>query len=266
MVNLSVNLNKIALLRNQRSVGYPSVTEMARCAIAAGAQGITIHPRPDERHIRRSDAYRLSSVIRDEYGSRVEFNIEGNPTPEFLALVAEARPDQVTLVPDLPDASTSDHGWDLVGNRAFLVDVIGTLRAQGLRVSLFVDTDPETVPLAKEVGADRVELYTGPYAESFGTPHERQGRERCLAAGRAARDAGLGLNAGHDLNLENLPPLVKGLPWLQEVSIGHALTADALMLGYYEAVRAYLRVLSGAPRPHEIFYPTSELDRLPVGA
>ncbi|MDH3472955.1 MAG: pyridoxine 5'-phosphate synthase [Rhodospirillales bacterium] len=249
---LSVNLNKVALLRNQRDIGYPGVLEMARTVIEAGAQGITVHPRPDERHTRRSDVYELAAMLRAEYpdsgpGGGVEFNIEGNPTPDFLALVIEVKPDQVTLVPDDPHAKTSDHGWDIAANKDFLTRVVGELKAAGLRVSLFVDCEPEAVALAAEVGADRVELYTEPYAAAHGTAAEDREFRRCLAAGEAARAHGLGLNAGHDLNLDNLPRLAAGIPWLLEVSIGHAITADALRMGFPAAVEEYRAALTVAP-------------------
>jgi pyridoxine 5-phosphate synthase len=247
MTHLSVNLNKVALLRNQRPVGYPSVIGTARTVIEAGAHGITVHPRPDQRHIRKSDVYELSTMLRDEYGGTVEFNVEGNPTPELLALVAEVRPDQVTLVPDEPHAVTSDHGWDIAANEELLSRVVGELKAGGMRVSLFVDAEVEDMALARAVGADRVELYTEPYAAAFGTAAEARELGRCIAAGEAARAAGLGLNAGHDLTMDNLPALVAGLPWLLEVSIGHAITADALQMGYAAAVKGYLKAMSRAP-------------------
>lgn len=243
---LSINLNKVALLRNQREMPYPSVIDAARSVIAAGARGITVHPRPDERHIRRDDTRKLGLMLRYEYDGEVEFNIEGYPTEDWIALVREVGPDQATLVPDPPEAHTSDHGWDIDAHFDFLTDVISQLKSDGIRVSLFVDADPEAVTKAKEVGADRVELYTGPYGFAFGRNEEEEELEKCLAAAKAAQDSGLGLNAGHDLNLENLPRLRGDMPWLKEVSIGHAFTSDALKLGYGDAVRAYLAALSPA--------------------
>jgi pyridoxine 5-phosphate synthase len=240
---LSVNLNKVALLRNQRDVGYPSVTEMARVVIAAGAHGITVHPRPDERHIRRSDVFDLADVLASEYGDRVEFNVEGNPTDEFLQLVLEVSPAQVTLVPDSPDQRTSDHGWDFGQHRNILDPTVARLRQAGIRVSLFVDPDVAAVRGAAEVKADRIELYTEPYAAA----HTIGEYDDVLADyARCAEEASrlvLGVNAGHDLNLENLPEFRAAIPMLAEVSIGHAITADALKLGFAGAVRAYLDAL-----------------------
>jgi len=246
VVKLSVNLNKIALLRNQRDVGYPSVLSAARTALDAGAQGITVHPRPDERHIRRSDVIDLAALIAEDYDGAPEYNIEGYPSADYLDLVARTQPTQATLVPDAPEALTSDHGWDIAGNDAMLRDVIARIRGQGTRVSLFVDADPASMRLAKAVGADRVELYTGPYAESVGMPEAAAVLERYRQAGAAAREVGLGLNAGHDLTRDNLPALCEVLPDLAEVSIGHALTADALWMGLEATVRAYLAVLAEA--------------------
>ena len=246
IVKLSVNLNKIALLRNQREVGYPSVSAAARIALDAGAQGLTVHPRPDERHIRRSDVTVLAALIAEDYGGVPEFNIEGYPSADYLELVRAVRPTQATLVPDAPEALTSDQGWDIGANEALLRHVIAEIQGQGTRISLFVEAAPESVRLAEAVGADRVELYTGPYAESVATDSAASVRERYRAAGAAAREAGLGLNAGHDLTLDNLPALCAALPDLAEVSIGHALTADALWMGLEAAVRAYLAILAEA--------------------
>jgi pyridoxine 5-phosphate synthase len=240
---LSVNLNKVALLRNQRDVGYPSVLEAARLVIGAGAHGITVHPRPDERHIRRSDVRELAALIAAEFDPRIEYNIEGNPTPEFVALVGEVRPDQVTLVPDAPEQRTSDHGWDLLRDSARLAPLVRELRSSGARVSLFLDPDAAMVPRAKEVGADRIELYTEPYARAFGGPEAGAMLGRYVEAARAAERVGLGVNAGHDLNLDNLPAFCQAIAQLAEVSIGHAITADALRLGFPAAVEAYLRAI-----------------------
>jgi pyridoxine 5-phosphate synthase len=240
---LSVNLNKVALLRNQRDVGYPSVLEAARLVVHAGAHGITVHPRPDERHIRRTDVTELAALIRDEFGPAIEYNIEGYPTPEFVALIGEVRPDQVTLVPDAPDQRTSDHGWDVAREGDHLNPIIAALRASGARVSLFLDPEPGQVRGVKKAGADRIELYTGPYAHEFGRPGARALLERYVCTAEAAAQAGLGINAGHDLNLDNLPTFVHAIPQLAEVSIGHAITADALRIGFPAAVEAYLRAL-----------------------
>lgn len=235
---LSVNVNAIAYLRNRRNLPWPSVAELSRAALVAGAAGITVHPRPDERHIRRGDVADLRAMLRKDYPG-CEFNIEGYPDERFLTLVEEHRPDQVTLVPDDPAQGTSDHGWDIPANRDVLQRVIGRLHRGGMRVSLFIDPDPAVPALAKEVGADRVEIYTGPYGGALAAADLRREFERVVATGKAAVSAGLGLNAGHDLTRDNLPALVKALPNLQEVSIGHAITADALMFGMGETVRKF---------------------------
>jgi pyridoxine 5-phosphate synthase len=240
---LSVNLNKVALLRNQRDIGYPSVLEAARLVVHAGAHGITVHPRPDERHIRRTDVTELAALVRAEFAPAIEYNIEGYPTPEFKELIREVRPDQVTLVPDAPDQRTSDHGWDLARDGARLAPVIAELRASGARVSLFLDPDPAQVAGVRQAGADRIELYTGPYAHAFGSAGAKALLERYVRTAEAAQEAGLGVNAGHDLNLDNLPTFVQAIPQLAEVSIGHAITADALRIGFPAAVEAYLRAL-----------------------
>ena len=240
---LSVNLNKVALLRNQRDVGYPSVLEMARMVIAAGAHGITVHPRPDQRHIRRSDVPALALLIKDDLPRDVEFNIEGYPTADFIALVREVRPHQVTLVPDSPEQRTSDHGWDLDADFAELSDIMDDLKASGARVSLFMDPEPAAMAQAATLGVERIELYTEPYASAFGTADAQIMLKRYINTAEAALEAGLGLNAGHDLNLDNLPAFRHALPDLAEVSIGHAITADALRIGFPAAVEAYLRAL-----------------------
>ena len=243
MTKLSINLNKIALLRNQREVGYPSVTEAAVTVIDSGAHGITVHPRPDQRHIRRTDVTELAALLAEHHPA-IEFNIEGNPTEDFLALVASVRPAQVTLVPDAPEAHTSDHGWDIAAERDRLIEVIDRLHSHDSRVSVFVDAEPDIVAAAREVGADRVELYTGPYAMAFESPDHDTVLAKYLQAGETARDVGLELNAGHDLNLDNLTTFRRTMPWLAEVSIGHAFTADALWLGLKRATKAYLQALS----------------------
>jgi len=235
---LSVNVNAIAYLRNRRSLPWPSVVALSRAALEAGAAGITVHPRPDERHIRRSDVTDLSRLLHKHYPDR-EFNIEGYPDARFLALVEEHRPDQVTLVPDDPTQGTSDHGWDIAANRTMLTGVIDRLHRGGMRVSLFIDPDPDAPALAREAGADRVEIYTGPYGGAFAPDEMAREFQKLVATGKAASAVGLGLNAGHDLTRDNLPALVKALPNLQEVSIGHAITADALMFGMGETVRMF---------------------------
>jgi len=241
---LSVNLNKVALLRNQRDVGYPSVLDAARMVIAAGAHGLTVHPRPDERHIRRSDVPALAELIASELPAGIEFNVEGYPTPDFIELIQDVRPDQVTLVPDAPDQKTSDHGWDLVKQKAFLRETITEIKRSGARVCLFMDPDPGEMVKAAGAGADRVELYTGPYAAAFETGDAALLLKRYADAADAATEAGLGVNAGHDLSLDNLPSFSRALPNLAEVSIGHAITADALRIGFPAAVEAYLRALT----------------------
>jgi len=242
-VKLSVNLNKVALLRNQRDVGYPSVVEAARTVVVAGAHGITVHPRPDERHVRRTDVLELAALIAADLGPAVEYNIEGYPSDDFIALVRAVRPTQVTLVPDAPEQRTSDHGWDLTRDAGRLGELIGELKGSGARISLFMDPDPAAMATAATVGADRIELYTGPYAEAFAQGEAAILLRRYTQAAEAAKEAGLGVNAGHDLNLDNLPQFCQALPQLAEVSIGHAITADALRIGFPAAVEAYLRAI-----------------------
>lgn len=235
---LSVNVNAIAYLRNRRHVPWPSLTDLCRLALDNGAAGITVHPRPDERHIRRTDVSDISRMLRAEYPGR-EFNIEGYPDERLLALVEAERPEQVTLVPDDPTQGTSDHGWDIAANHDRLTAIIQRLHHGNMRVSLFIDPEPSVPALAKSTGADRVEIYTGPYGGAFAAEDVAREFGRVVATGRAAAEAGLGLNAGHDLTRDNLPPLVKALPNLQEVSIGHAITADALTFGLGETVRKF---------------------------
>jgi pyridoxine 5-phosphate synthase len=238
---LSVNLNKVALLRNQRDLLIPSVIRAAQVCIRAGAHGITVHPRPDERHIRRSDVLELTRVID------VEFNIEGNPFDDFLALVRQVRPTQCTLVPDDPGQATSDHGWrlrDAMGptkDMDRLRPIIRDLRQLGVRVSLFIDPDVEQIEAAAELQPDRVELYTEPYARAYRTPREAGTVAQYARAAKRAIELGLGVNAGHDLSLENLPRFCE-IPGILEVSIGHALIADALFMGLGPCVQAYLEV------------------------
>ncbi|MEM7253099.1 MAG: pyridoxine 5'-phosphate synthase [Pseudomonadota bacterium] len=242
---LSVNLNKVALLRNQRDVGYPSVVGFARTVLAAGAHGVTIHPRPDERHIRQSDAYELGELLAGEYPDDIEFNIEGNPTDDFLALVHRIRPTQVTLVPDAPDQATSDHGWPLEDEAEQVRAILSDLKAGGMRTALFVDPDRDVIARAAEIGADRIELYTEPYAVAHANGDYQASLKTYSECASHAVASNLVVNAGHDLNLENLPPFRQALPALAEVSIGHAITADALDVGFSAAVKAYLDALKG---------------------
>ncbi len=242
---LSVNVNAIAHLRNRRDLPWPSVVDLSRIALSSGAYGITVHPRPDERHIRRSDVFELSDMIRAEFASK-EFNIEGNPDARFAELVESIKPDQVTLVPDDIRQSTSDHGWNIKAHRAFLTDIIARFKSAGLRVSIFVDPEPAAAEQAKSVGADRIEIYTGPYGGAFDTETRDREFKNVVATGMAALDAGVGLNAGHDLTLDNLPPLVAALRHLEEVSIGHCITSDALIYGMAGAVERY-RTACGDP-------------------
>ncbi len=235
---LSVNVNAIAFLRNRRNLPWPSVVELSRVALEAGSVGITVHPRPDERHIRRTDVTDINRLLRTEYPGG-EFNIEGYPDERFLTLCEAERPEQVTLVPDDPTQSTSDHGWDIAANRERLEAIIARLHKGGMRVSLFIDPDPAAPALARAVGADRVEIYTGPYGGAFEPKDLAREFDKVVATGKAAERAGLGLNAGHDLTRANLPALVKALPNLQEVSIGHAVIADALMFGMAETVKKF---------------------------
>jgi len=235
---LSANINKIALLRNTRTIGIPDVVRAARIALEAGAHGITVHPRPDGRHVRAGDVRELSGVVRDRPGA--EFNIEGNPFHGLLDFVREVHPEQCTLVPDETGAFTSDHGWNLERDGPKLEPVLAELKSLGVRVSLFMDPVPSAMSAAAKLGADRVELYTEPYARGFGTPEQGAVLRRYAESARAAQAAGLGVNAGHDLNLLNLPVFLRAVPGVLEVSIGHALIADALELGLGEAVRRYL--------------------------
>ncbi len=236
MTKLSVNINKIATLRNARGGNNPDVERVALDCELFGANGITVHPRPDERHIRRQDVVELKKILH------TEFNIEGNPDERFRKLVIEVRPTQVTLVPDAPEQLTSNHGWDTVAHASFLKEVIAEMKAAGIRTSVFVSADERMVAGAAECGADRVELYTEPYAAGYAADRERAIRPFVDAA-RAARRLSLGLNAGHDLSLDNLAYFHERIPWLDEVSIGHALICDALYLGLEETIRRYLACL-----------------------
>ena len=233
MTRLSVNINKFATLRNARGGNMPDVEKAALDCVKFGAEGITVHPRPDERHIRYSDVRAIRPLLE------VEMNIEGNPITKFIDIVNEVVPNQVTLVPDAPDAITSNAGWDTLKNREFLTEVCSEFRRKGIRTSIFINPDPVMAGGAAECGADRVELYTAAYAEEY-----RLGREKAiepyLRAAEAARECGLGLNAGHDLNLENLEYFIRTIPWTDEVSIGHAIVCDALYMGLEKTIAAYL--------------------------
>lgn len=243
MTVLSVNLNKLALLRNSRGRNYPDVLDFAARFIRLGVQGLTIHPRPDERHIRRSDAYELAELLQDHPG--VEFNIEGYPTEAFLQLVTDTRPQQCTLVPDADGQLTSDHGWDCHGNRHFLQETIMRLRSLGVRVAVFLDPDPLQPQHAAEVGADRIELYTEAYAQAWGTSAQNAALQLYRATAAAAQALGMGVNAGHDLNLANLGAFLH-IPAIMEVSIGHALTIESIEQGMDTVVRRYLDICRGA--------------------
>ena len=240
---LSVNVNKVALVRNTRHLGIPSVTRAAELCLQAGAQGITVHPRPDERHIRAQDVFDLAALMKQWPGR--EYNIEGNPSQNLMDFIRQVRPHQATFVPDSEDQFTSDHGWSFPQDAERLKPLIAECQALGVRVSLFMDPIPDQMAAARAVGADRVELYTEPYAAAWGTPDQAAQLQRYAAAAQAALDAGLGVNAGHDLNLSNLPAFVRAVPGLAEVSIGHAFIADALELGYAAATQAYLRCVAG---------------------
>ena len=234
---LSVNLNKVALVRNTRHLGVPSVTRAATLCLEAGAAGITVHPRPDERHIRAGDVYELAALLK-AWPDR-EFNIEGNPFHNLMDFVRQVRPHQVTFVPDSEGQFTSDHGWAFPQDAERLKPLIDEAKALGVRVSLFMDPIPEAMTAAKAVGADRVELYTETYASAYGTSKQAEVLAAFKATAHAALQAGLGINAGHDLNRDNLHTFLTTVPGVQEVSIGHALIADALEMGYTATVRAY---------------------------
>lgn len=236
MTQLSVNINKVATIRNARGGNTPNVVKFALDCERFGAQGITVHPRPDERHIRYADVTELRPLLSQE------FNIEGNPVPKFIELVSLVKPAQVTLVPDAEDAITSNAGWDTIRHADYLRAVVADFKRLGVRVSLFVDPDPAMIRKAAEIGADRVELYTEAYAAQYAADREAAIRPY-VAAAEVARECGLGLNAGHDLSLENLAYFHQCIPWLDEVSIGHALISDALYLGIEETIRQYLECL-----------------------
>lgn len=244
MARLSVNLNKIALLRNSRHTGVPDLRAFARLAIEAGARGITVHPRPDERHIRRSDVPILAETIA-AWRPSVELNIEGYPDARLFEIAAAVRPEQCTLVPDAPDAFTSEEGWKLGSQQMALVQpAIARLKSMGARVILFIDPHPDVLDRIAPSGADGVEIYTGSYAAAFRAGTHNQLLDACATTARAAAERGLVVNAGHDLNLHNLPPLMARIPQLAEASIGHELTADALVMGFAAAVSAYAKALA----------------------
>jgi pyridoxine 5-phosphate synthase len=244
---LSVNVNKVALLRNSRALDVPNLVQAATLALEAGADGITIHPRPDQRHIRAADVGDLAALMRK--WPQAEFNIEGNPFHNLMAHVEAVRPHQCTFVPDSAEQSTSDHGWRFPDDAGRLRPVIAAARAHGVRVSLFMDPEPAAMRAAREVGADRVELYTESYARAHGTAQEAEVLAGFAAAAAAARREGLGVNAGHDLNQANLADFLRAVPEVEEVSIGHALIADALVLGLAATVRAYLACIQRAHTP-----------------
>jgi pyridoxine 5-phosphate synthase len=241
---LSVNLNKVALVRNTRHLDVPSVERAARLCLDAGAQGITVHPRPDGRHIRADDVNRLHALLRARPG--VEFNIEGNPFHNLMDFVRALRPAQATFVPDAEGQFTSDHGWDFPADARRLAPLVAECRSLGVRVSLFMDPQPAAMAAARACGADRIELYTETYARAWGTPAQDSVLRGFADAARAAQEAGLGVNAGHDLNRDNLADFLRAVPGVQEVSIGHALIADALEFGYAGAVRRYLACIDAA--------------------
>jgi pyridoxine 5-phosphate synthase len=243
MARLSVNLNKIALLRNSRHTGVPDILKFGSLALESGAQGLTVHPRPDERHIRGSDVPAIGALMRP-YRPRFEYNIEGYPDDRLMGILREARPEQTTLVPDAPDAFTSDEGWHLDPAQAALATpFIAATKALGGRVILFIDPEPDVIPRVRAAGADGIEIFTGPYAAAFKASTHGPTLEKIAATAQAAKAAGLVVNAGHDLNLRNIPPLMQAVPFLAEASIGHELTADALENGWAATVAAYAKAL-----------------------
>ncbi len=236
MINLSVNINKVATIRNARGGDVPNVEQFAINCETYGADGITVHPRPDQRHIRRDDVFKLKSVIK------TEFNIEGYPSPEFIDLVLRTKPNQVTLVPDKPEQLTSNSGWVVAGNEDFLQGIIEDFREAGIRTSLFVDTDVENIKAAAGLGVDRIELYTEPYASAYSSNREEAVAPFVIAS-EVAHKSGLGINAGHDLNLDNLQYFAENVPFINEVSIGHHLISDALYMGLESVIKAYKECL-----------------------
>ncbi len=242
MTVLSVNVNKIALLRNSRGRDFPSVLGFSEQLIQLGVRGITVHPRPDERHITRRDVYELSAMLKDKQD--VEFNIEGYPSEDFIQMVCEVGPDQCTLVPDSPEQLTSDHGWNIPENHTGLKKVLGELREHGIRSSLFLDPDPDMVEELPGVGADRMELYTEDYASRYGGPQQEAVLARYRAAAQRATELGIGINAGHDLDLQNLATFLQ-IPNILEVSIGHALVVESLQMGIADVIARYLAIVDG---------------------
>lgn len=242
MTKFSINLNKVALLRNSRGRNAPDVLAFARRCLSLGVHGITVHPRPDERHTRYSDVLALVDVVREVPGA--EFNVEGNPNDRFVALVLQAKPDQVTLVPDAEDQLTSDHGWDALRDGRKLAPIVARFRDAGIRTSLFMDPDVPQIEAVDLIGADRIELYTEAYASAFGTPHENEVLDTFARAANAARSKGLGVNAGHDLSLDNLGRFLERVTGVLEVSIGHAVICEALELGLETTVRRYLEIVT----------------------
>ncbi|WP_439529699.1 pyridoxine 5'-phosphate synthase [Pannonibacter sp.] len=241
---LSVNVNAIAMLRNRRDLPWPSVSGLAAIALEAGAKGITVHPRPDERHIRKTDVFELAELIEDRFPHK-ELCLEGYPSPDFLDLVEKARPDQVLFVPDAPDQQTSDHGWRFdPASKALLKEAITAARDAAVTVSLFLDPDPALAAEAAAIGAERIEIYTGPYGGCYDNETAAQRElDKIVATAEAARAAGLGVNAGHDLTVENIPALIKRAPFIREMSIGHGFTADALIHGFAESVRRFRKAM-----------------------
>ncbi|WP_422037710.1 pyridoxine 5'-phosphate synthase [Roseibium sp.] len=240
---LSVNVNAIAMLRNRRDLPWPSVTGLAAIAMEAGAKGITVHPRPDERHIRKGDVFDLAELIEDRFPNK-ELCLEGYPSEDFMRLVEEARPEQVLFVPDDPEQTTSDHGWDFAGDTGLLETAIAASKEWAISVSLFCDPDPATPEHAARVGAERIEIYTGPYGACYDDKTTAETElERIALTASAARECGLGVNAGHDLTVDNIPALIARAPFIREMSIGHGFTADALIYGFAESVNRFRKAM-----------------------
>ena len=244
MTKLSVNLNKFALLRNARGADFPNVLQKAHECIEYGVHGITVHPRPDERHTKYSDVYELSNFLKNK--TEIEFNVEGNPEDKFMEIVKDTKPDQCTLVPDDPDQVTSDHGWNLKQDADKVRPIVQELKVLGIRVSLFIDPDPSQIELAKKIEADRVELYTESYADAYGTINQQEVLEQYIKAGMFAYEIGLGVNAGHDLNLKNLGLILKEIPVILEVSIGHAIVVEAFDYSLKRTIEQYIDIIREA--------------------
>lgn len=240
---LSVNVNAVAMLRNRRDLPWPSVTGLSAIAMEAGAKGITVHPRPDERHIRKTDVYELAELIEERYPNK-ELCLEGYPSADFLKLVEEARPEQVLFVPDDPEQQTSDHGWQFDRDTSAVAAAITAAKNWAVTVSLFCDPDPAAPEHAARLGAERIEIYTGPYGACYDDPDRAEKElDKVVATAEAARDCGLGVNAGHDLTVANIPPLIARAPFIREMSIGHGFTADALIYGFAESVRRFRKAM-----------------------